>query len=216
MKLTLLLILINVGFFIYTSQNLSYFIQNYGFSSDSFTKGNYVNIVTAMFMHKNLLHLVGNMLVLFFVGKEVEKRINDFLYLVVYFLSGLLANLGILLLPLIGTSATVVGASAAISGVIGYGAFKLSGKWIFSPLRFIPLPMPFMVAGAIYALINFAGVLIFQLSAVGHLVGGIVGAFFGLIGEEHKLRKIVVFFLLIVFISLLPYLIRYIVGLLQF
>ncbi|MEM5797660.1 MAG: rhomboid family intramembrane serine protease [Candidatus Aenigmatarchaeota archaeon] len=213
MKLTLLLILINVGVFIYTFQNLPYFIENYGFSSNSFEKGNYLNVVTAMFMHKNLLHLVGNMVVLFFVGKEVEKRVNALVYLFVYFLSGLIANLGVVLLPLVGINATVIGASAAISGIIGYGAFKFSGKWILSPIRFIPIPMPFILVGAIYAFINFAGVLIFQLSAMGHLIGGVVGAFFGLVGEQHKFRKITIFFLLIAFISLLPYLIRYIVTL---
>ncbi len=215
MRLTLLLVLINVGVFIYTFQNLPYFIENYGFSSDSFAQGRYSNLVTAIFTHANILHIVGNMLVLFFVGKSVEQHINRFFYLLVYFLSGVIANLGVMLLPLIGSSATVVGASAAISGLIGLGAFKLSGKWVFSPIRFIPIPMPFIVAGALYALLNFYGLFILNktFASGGHLIGGLVGALFGLVGEQHKLRKLVIFFLLIAFISLLPYLIRYMVRL---
>lgn len=216
MRLTLLLVLINVGVFIYTFQNLPFFVEAYGFSSDSFAKGNYINIVTAMFMHANVLHIVGNMLLLFFVGKAIEQNINRFIYLLVYFLSGVIANFGVLLLPLIGGGATVVGASAAISGLIGLGAFKLSGKWLLSPIRFIPIPMPFMVAGALYVIMNFYGLFVLKiaLSSAGHLIGGFIGALFGLAGEQHKLKKIVIFFLLIVFISLLPYLIRYL--LLQF
>ncbi len=213
MRLTLLLILINVVVFIYTFQNLPFFVEAYVFSSDSFAKGDYLNVITAMFMHANILHIVGNMLVLFFVGRAIEQNLGKLTYLLVYFLSGIIANLGVLLLPFIGSSATVVGASAAISGLIGLGAFKLSGKWILSPIRFIPLPMPFIVAGALYALLNFYGLFVLKipLSSAGHLIGGFIGALFGLAGEEHKLRKLIIFFLLIGFISLLPYLIRYLV-----
>lgn len=217
MRLTLLLVLINVGVFAYAFLNLPYFIENYGFSSDSFAKGRYLNAVTAMFMHVNILHLVGNMLVLYFVGSAIEKNIGKFIYLWVYFLSGVTANLGVILLPLIGSNVTAVGASAAISGLIGLGAFKLSGKWILSPIRFIPVPMPFMIAGALYAFINLVGVFVIgeniNIAYGGHLIGGFVGALFGLSGEQHKLRKIVIFLLLIGFISSLPYLIRYLIQL---
>ncbi len=214
MRLTLLLILINVGVFVYTFQNLPYFVEAYGFSPDSFAKGNYVNVITATFMHANILHIVGNMLVLFFVGRAIEQNVSKLTYLSVYFLSGVIANLGILLLHLVGISATAVGASAAISGLIGLGAFKLSGKWILSPIRFIPMPMPFMVAGVLYVLMNFYGLFVLKisLSSTGHLIGGFIGALFGLSGGQHKIRKIVIFFFLIGFISLLPYLIRYAVG----
>lgn len=215
MKLTLLLILINVGVFVYTLQNLDYFIDTYGFSSDAFVEGRYYTLITSLFIHANLPHIAGNMLFLFFVGSVIEQNVSRFFYLLVYFLSGIIANLGALLLPLIGISATVVGASAAISGLIGLGAFRLSGKWILSPIRFVPIPMPFIVAGALYVLLNFYGLFVLKisLSSAGHLIGGFVGALFGLAGERHKLRKIVIFFLLIAFISLLPYLINYIMGL---
>ena len=203
-----------MGVFVYTFQNLPHFIETYGFSSDSFAKGDYLNAITAMFMHANILHIVGNMLVLFFVGRSIEQNLGKLTYLLVYFLSGIIANLGVLLLPFIGSSATVVGASAAISGLIGLGAFKLSGKWILSPIRFIPLPMPFIVAGALYALLNFYGLFILNkpFASAGHLIGGFIGALFGLAGEQHKFKKIIIFLFLMIFISLLPYLIRYIAG----
>ncbi len=74
--------------------------------------------------------------------------------------------------------------------------------------------MPFLLAGALYTFLNLAGVFIIKeninVAAGAHLFGGIIGALFGLVGEKHKLRKIAVFFLLMVFVSLLPYLIRYI------
>ena len=213
MRLTLLLVLINVGVFAYTFLNLPYFIENYGISSSSVIEGKYINIVTAMFIHNGILHLLGNMLVLFFVGKTIEKHTNSITYLAVYFLSGILPNLSISLFNFIVGDIIAVGASAAISGLIGFGAFKLSGKWILSPIRFIPIPMPFILAGALYTFLNLAGVFVIKeninIAAGAHLFGGVIGALFGLVGEQHKLRKIVIFFLLIAFISLLPYLLRY-------
>ena len=213
MRLTLLLVLINVGVFAYTLQNLPYFIETYGISSNSLIEGKYTNIITAMFIHNGVLHLLGNMLVLFFVGRTIEKYTNTVEYLTVYFLSGILPNLSIPLFNFIVGDITGVGASAAISGLIGFGAFRLSGKWVLSPIRFIPIPMPFLLAGALYTFLNLAGVFIIKeninIAAGAHLFGGIIGALFGLVGEKHKLRKIVIFLLLIAFISLLPYLIKF-------
>lgn len=207
MKLTLLLILVNIAVFLYASQYLNYFVNTYGFSSDSFSKGNYINVITAMFVHKDILHIGLNMTLLFFIGRQIENEVG-LLFLPIYFLSGLTANVGVLFLPLIGKSATVVGASAAISGLIGYGAFKLSGDWVISPLRFIPLPLPFIASGAMYFVMNFAGVLAFDLPSIGHLIGGLVGALVGMYGEEDKFKKILIFALLIGFITILPYLLE--------
>ena len=226
MKLTLLLILINVAFFLYASYHGN--IKDYAFTPTSLAEGKYLNIITAMFMHANVLHIVFNMIVLFFVGRVLENYISTPMYLLVYFSSGIIANLGVMLLPFLGVSTFVVGASAAISGLIGYGAFKLSGKWVISPIRFIPVPMPFIVAGSLYAYINLAnalaGTLSFSvpwfptvmglsISALGHLIGGMVGCLIALKNEEHKIGKLVFFFFLIAFISFIPYLISYIVRL---
>ena len=207
--------LVNIAVFLYASQNLDYFVDKYGFSSDSFIRGNYINIITAMFMHKSILHIALNMTLLFFIAKQVENEIG-WLVLPIYFLSGLIANIGVLLLPFIGQSATVVGASAAISGLIGYGAFKLSGDWVKSPLSFIPLPLPFIASGAMYFVINFAGVLAFDLPSIGHLVGGFAGAFIGMYGEDEKLKKMLIFIFLIGFITILPFLLENLLHSLNF
>lgn len=209
MKLTLLLILINVTVFVYTAQNLPFFIGNYGIGSNSLVEGRFLNVITAMFLHANILHLAGNMFVLFLIGSIVEKHTTLMTYLTVYFLSGILPNLGILLLSFILGSVTAVGASGAISGLIGFGAFKLSGKWVLSPVGF-PIPMPFILAGALFLLMNLSAIFIFEfvhIANLGHLFGGVIGASLGLVGERNKRRKIVAFLLVVAFISLLSYLI---------
>ncbi len=202
MKLTLILILLNIAVFIYSLQNLNYFIQTYGFSSDSFAKGNYVNLITAFFLHKNWWHLTVNMVTLFFVGYSLEEYVSKTRYLLVYFLSGALTNLGIILLPYIGIkNIVVVGASAAISGLIGFGAFKISTKWTLSPIRFIPVPMPFMLSAALFAFMNIAN--ISSIPSIGHITGGIIGGVFGLKGEKRKLLKIFTLIMLISIIALI-------------
>lgn len=215
MKLTLFLILINVGIFLYILPNLTYFGQNYGVSYQSFLEGKYYIIITAMFIHSSLTHVAGNMLVLFFIGSILEKVVSKSLYIFTYFFSGILANLFIVLMGYIGISVLAVGASAAISALIGLGAFRGGGKWAFSTFGFIPIPMPLMVAGALYFLMNIYGILLAHtlIASLGHLVGILTGSLIGLKGQRHKLKKIIIFILIAVFISLLPYLFRYVIGL---
>ncbi|MBI5497871.1 MAG: rhomboid family intramembrane serine protease [Deltaproteobacteria bacterium] len=74
---------------------------------------------TSMFLHGGLLHLAGNMLFLWIYGDNVEARLGRVTYLVVYLLAGVAGNLTHLLIA--GASgAPLVGASGAISGVLGF------------------------------------------------------------------------------------------------
>lgn len=72
-------------------------------------------LVTYMFLHAGIAHLLFNMLTLFFFGPRVEARMGSRNFLRLYFASGLGgAVLSLLLAP----SAPVVGASGAIFGVL--------------------------------------------------------------------------------------------------
>jgi uncharacterized membrane protein YqaE (UPF0057 family) len=71
-----------------------------------------------MFVHANFLHIIGNILFLFMVGLALEDRVGKRKVAIVYFVSGLVAVVveGVLLW---GSSTLVLGASGAISGVMG-------------------------------------------------------------------------------------------------
>ena len=73
-----------------------------------------------MFMHANILHLLGNMLYLYIFGDDVEGVLGHWRYLLFYIISGLGAHvLHILSMMLVnGLSIPTVGASGAISGVL--------------------------------------------------------------------------------------------------
>ena len=84
----------------------------------------YFTLLTSMFMHGGLMHLLGNMLFLWIFGDNVEDRLGKGRYLIFYLLCGLLASLShVAATALLNDNASVpsLGASGAISGVLaGY------------------------------------------------------------------------------------------------
>ncbi|MDG2389689.1 MAG: rhomboid family intramembrane serine protease [Planctomycetaceae bacterium] len=78
-------------------------------------------LLTAMFMHGGIMHLLGNMLYLWIFGDNIEDEMGHGRYLAFYLLCGILAGLSHVLLNAGGPSALVpcLGASGAIAGVLG-------------------------------------------------------------------------------------------------
>jgi membrane associated rhomboid family serine protease len=78
----------------------------------------YWRLITAAFLHYGPIHLLMNMLALYWFGTLLEQRIGSGKYLMLYLVSGLAGSAGALLAsPLRPT----VGASGAIFGVLGAG-----------------------------------------------------------------------------------------------
>ena len=90
-------------------------LQNY---SPSTAVSPVLNLITALFMHGSFMHLAGNMWFLWIFGDNVEDRLGHFRYLLFYLLAGIGASLlHVALFP--GSEVPVIGASGAISGVMG-------------------------------------------------------------------------------------------------
>lgn len=82
----------------------------------------YGTLITAMFMHSGIGHLLGNMLYLWIFGDNLENRMGHIRYLLFYLLCGVIASLShVFLTSFIGQDLLVpsLGASGAISGVLG-------------------------------------------------------------------------------------------------
>jgi membrane associated rhomboid family serine protease len=77
-----------------------------------------LSVLSAMFLHGGLLHLLGNMLFLFVFGNNVEDRLGRVRYLLFYLACGYAATYGFALAQPNSTD-TLVGASGAIAGVLG-------------------------------------------------------------------------------------------------
>jgi membrane associated rhomboid family serine protease len=79
--------------------------------------GDWYRLVTAMFLHASLMHLLFNMLALWWLGSIVEQAVGTWRFLMIYFVSGIAGSAGALLLS--GPLAVTVGASGAIFGILG-------------------------------------------------------------------------------------------------
>ncbi len=78
-----------------------------------------VALFVSLFLHAGLLHLAGNMLILWIYGDNVEDRLGRLPYLVAYLGSGAIASLFHMLFSL-DSPLPLVGASGAISGILGF------------------------------------------------------------------------------------------------
>ncbi len=91
-------------------------VFKYGFRPAVFST---VSMFTAMFMHGGWMHLAGNMLFLWIYGDNVEHRLGHLGYLVAYLAAGLAATLFFaMFVP--NSQIPMLGASGAISGVLGF------------------------------------------------------------------------------------------------
>jgi membrane associated rhomboid family serine protease len=78
--------------------------------------GGWYRLVTAMFLHEDLLHIGFNMLALYLIGSPVEQYLGRARYIGLYFVSGLAGSAAALLQT---PTTPVLGASGAIFGVLG-------------------------------------------------------------------------------------------------
>jgi len=77
------------------------------------------DLLSCMFLHGGFLHLFGNMLFLWIYGDNVERRLGAFPFLLWYLLTGIVATLAHSLV-FSSSDIPLVGASGAISGVLGF------------------------------------------------------------------------------------------------
>ena len=92
------------------------FVFHYGYRP---SEPSLVTLFTSMFLHGGLLHLLGNMLFLWIYGDNVEHRLGGILFVVWYLVTGAAATLFHVAFAS-GSPVPLVGASGAISGVLGF------------------------------------------------------------------------------------------------
>jgi membrane associated rhomboid family serine protease len=143
----------------------------------------FLSVLSAMFLHGGLLHLLGNMLFLFVFGNNVEDRLGRVRYLIFYLACGYAAAYGFALgNP--NSQETLVGASGAIAGVLGAYLVLFPRARVTSLipfLFFIPVWLPaWVVLGSWFVLqwLYFQGAGTAQGAGVAylaHVVGFVVG-----------------------------------------
>jgi membrane associated rhomboid family serine protease len=119
----------------------------------------YATIFTSMFMHAGFMHMAGNMLFLWIFGNNIEDAMGHLRFLAFYLVCGVAAVFA-QVLPNPGSIIPMVGASGAISGVLG--AYML----LFPRARvLLGLPLGFVIVqlGRFPAVWVLAGWFVLQL-----------------------------------------------------
>jgi membrane associated rhomboid family serine protease len=203
MKVTNVLIIVNVLIFLVTLPFRVDLINEYGFNPIDFLTGKYHILITSLFIHLDISHLIFNMIALFLLGTSLEETIDSNRYILTYFVSGIVGNLT-MLIPFLYSPETIgIGASGAISGLVGLGTFFSPGKLVIFPSV---IPLPFVVAGALYFLSTALN--LFTPSQIGypvHMIGLLTGMTFGLVWSKNWVKGILIFITTLVLIISLPY-----------
>lgn len=126
-------------------------VFRWGFRADAPSA---LTLLTSMFLHGGFMHLFGNMLYLWIYGNNVEARLGAASYLFWYLLAGAAAALFQRALTL-GSPIPMVGASGAISGVLGFYLIwfphHIVKVWVF----LFPIYIGVVRIGAVIVLMMF-------------------------------------------------------------
>jgi membrane associated rhomboid family serine protease len=148
-KVTIALILANVLVFLLmsvflTKQNAPGFFLTYGFVPDQFRQMQHPwTLLTSMFLHGSAFHLLGNLYFLYTFGDNVEDALGHWKFLGFYLLCGLAAIL-VHFAAHIYSIIPTLGASGAISGILGAYIFLFRWRKIYFLLLFWPIKISAM------------------------------------------------------------------------
>lgn len=107
----------------------------------------YLPLLTDMFLHDGWLHIAGNMLFLWVFGNNVEDVMGRLPYAGFYLLCGVFGTL-VHVAVFSNSISPLLGASGAISGVLGAYLVLYPRAWVYTWIFFFIVPIPaFVVIG---------------------------------------------------------------------
>jgi membrane associated rhomboid family serine protease len=129
--ITVLLVVLNFYFFFQeinlNDATLTGYLQRYGlvpafflanFANHPFAAATYIPLLSNLFLHGGWMHIIGNMWYLWLFGHSVEDCLGRLNFIYFYLLCGIAANLSQIVVDP-GATVPTIGASGAISGVLG-------------------------------------------------------------------------------------------------
>ena len=114
-------------------------------------------LFTSMFVHGGFAHIIGNMIIFFFMGIAFEQRIGAKKFLAIYLITGVCGALTHSLMNLGPETRgiSLIGASGAIFGIMGAFAFSYPRDEVVMPIP-LGIIMVLRKIKVIYAVILFA------------------------------------------------------------
>ncbi|MCD6386617.1 rhomboid family intramembrane serine protease [Candidatus Sumerlaeota bacterium] len=198
-KVVFAIILINVAIFTYQSfyvEDIVRFFYQYGLIPRVVASGKqYYRFLSSMFIHRDLVHLLGNMFFFWIFAHNVEARFGHFRFLLFYLLFGLCGS-WLDVFTRIHSSVPAIGSSGAISGLMGaylvlfprskittliinqairVPAFLYLGVWILWQILF----------GMLYASASFSPPVSWFAHIGGFMSGVVVAGLFRALQKKH-------------------------------
>lgn len=197
--ITYILIFINILFYVLSIISNSFY-NSMVLNPSKILNGEYYRLLSCIFMHGGIIHLLCNMYCLYVIGPQVESFFGKIKYIVIYLLSGIIGSL----MSLAITNSISLGASGAIFGLLGsilyfgyhYRVYLSQAiKSQIIPLIVLNLFLGFILSGVDNA------------AHIGGLIGGILVSM--MVGVKYKsstMEKVNGLILTIIFTLFLIYL----------
>lgn len=181
--ITKAIITVNTIIFLYFATSLDKAIAVFGLIPALLLSGEWYRILSSMYLHADFIgHLGVNMTFLYVFGDNVEEK-TTWRYILYYHLFGIVAGLGYIAQAIAMPELWVlpaVGASGAVSGIIGYYITKFPDAKVI----FMGKSIPAYIFGSMYFLEQI--VLIFMATNIAwsaHLAGLLAGIVVALVDK---------------------------------
>ena len=165
------------------------------YSGSGLADGYFWTLITALFIHVNLLHLIGNMIFLYVFGNAVESSAGGKMMMTVFFVGGVGSFL-------VGTyyygyTIIMVGASAAIFALAAAAMLmkplKSSLLFFFMPLGLVAIL--FFIFNLLAVYFSVGG----NVGYIGHVAGFVIGIPFGIfLSKGEWMRNLGITLLLLI------------------
>ena len=165
-------------------------IRRYGFipdqilsvSSSSPPSDVITRLFSAMFIHTSIVHLAFNILALVYLGGYAERAVGIARYILIYIIAGIAGALfyGTIATFILGNSHTVlIGASGAISGILGIAAAAGNTRAYY----WLIIQIVFAIVG------SFTAIEIAFTAHIGGFIAGVLLTKFLVMVEQNKRIK---------------------------
>lgn len=159
--------------------------------------GSVWRLFTALFLHADWSHLIGNLVFLLIFGLPAERQLGPWRLLVLFLVGGALSNLAAIYA--IGTpDRVIIGASGAVSALIGayLSLFPNAKLGVVLPLglflEFIRVPAPLLIGGwaALQVVFAYIGPAFGMVAWSAHIAGFAFGVVYGLYVRAAIARRL--------------------------
>ena len=163
----------------------------------SLQRGTVLRLFTALFLHADWAHLLGNLVFLLIFGLPAERAMGPWRFLLLFLLGGAMANLAAVL-TIDNPDRVVIGASGAVSAVIGayLALFPGARLGVVLPLglflEFVRVPA-FLLIGLwvlLQVLFAYSGPAFGAVAWPAHIAGFLFGVVFALLTKAAIARRL--------------------------